>query len=58
MDQQATASDAAIVTSSSLSSPTTIIYAMVIIAIVPMLLVFPFIQKYFKTGVTLGAVKG
>ena len=58
VDQQATASDAAIVTSSSLSSPTTIIYAMVIIAIVPMLLVFPFIQKYFKTGVTLGAVKG
>lgn len=58
VDQQATATDAAVVTSSSLSSPTTIIYATVIIAIVPMLLVFPFIQKYFKTGVTLGAVKG
>lgn len=58
VDQQATASDAALVTSSSLSSPTTIIYATVIIAIVPMLAVFPFIQKYFKTGVTLGAVKG
>ena len=58
VDQQATATDAALVTSSSLSSPTTIIYATVIIAIVPMLAVFPFIQKYFKTGVTLGAVKG
>lgn len=58
VDQQATALDAALVTSSSLSSPTTIIYATVIIAIVPMLAVSPFIQKYFKTGVTLGAVKG
>lgn len=58
VDQQVTATDAALVTSSSLSSPTTVIYATVIIAIVPMLLVFPFIQKYFKTGVTLGAVKG
>lgn len=58
VDQQANASDAVAVTASSLSSPTTIIYATVIIAIVPMLLVFPFVQKYFKTGVTLGAVKG
>lgn len=58
VDQQSNATDAAIVTAGSLSSPTTIIYATVIIAIVPMLLVFPFIQKYFKTGVTLGAVKG
>lgn len=32
-------------------------YALIIIAIVPMLLVFPFIQKFFKKGVMVGAVK-
>lgn len=58
VDRVANAADAAIVTSSSLSSPTTVIYAMIIIAIVPMLVVFPFVQKYFKAGLTLGAVKG
>ena len=58
VDRVATASEAAIVTQNSLSSPTTVIYAMIIIAIVPMLVVFPFVQKYFKTGVTVGGVKG
>ncbi len=32
-------------------------YALIIIAIVPMLIVFPFIQKFFKKGVMVGAVK-
>ena len=41
-----------------MSSPTTIIYAVIIIAIIPMLIVFPFVQKYFKTGLTVGGVKG
>ena len=58
VDRVANASEAAIVTQNSLSSPTTVIYAMIIIAIVPMLVVFPFVQKYFKTGVTVGGVKG
>ena len=58
VDRVANASEAAIVTQNSLSSPTTVIYAMIIIAIVPMLMVFPFVQKYFKTGVTVGGVKG
>lgn len=58
VDRVANAADAAIVTADSLSSPTTIIYAMIIIAIIPMLAVFPFVQKYFKTGITLGGVKG
>lgn len=51
-------SDAAIVTKASLTSPTTQVYALIILAIVPMIIVFPFIQKYFKSGLTLGGVKG
>ncbi len=33
-------------------------FAMVIIAAGPMLVVFPFFQKYFTRGLTIGAVKG
>lgn len=58
VDKVANASEAALVTPTTLSSPTTVIYAMIIIAIVPMLVVFPFVQKYFKSGMTVGSVKG
>jgi len=33
-------------------------FAMVIVAAGPMLVIFPFFQKYFTRGLTLGAVKG
>ena len=33
-------------------------YAMTVIAAGPMLIVFPFFQKYFTRGLTAGAVKG
>ena len=33
------------------------VYALIIIAILPMLIIFPFIQKYFKKGVMVGSVK-
>lgn len=33
-------------------------YAVIVIATVPILCVYPFIQKYFVTGVMIGAVKG
>ena len=33
-------------------------FAMAVVAAGPMLLVFPFFQKYFAKGMTLGAVKG
>lgn len=36
----------------------TIQSASIIVSILPILCVYPFIQKYFVTGVTLGAVKG
>ena len=58
VDQSANAMDAAIVTQASLYSPTTVIYAIIIISIIPMMVAYPFIQKYFKSGLTIGAVKG
>lgn len=33
-------------------------YAVIIVASVPMLVIFPFVQKYFDKGVMLGSVKG
>ncbi len=33
-------------------------YAVIIISVVPILVVYPFIQKYFTKGVMIGAVKG
>lgn len=43
----------------SYTAPTeTLRYAMVIIAAGPMLIAFPFFQKYFSKGLTIGSVKG
>ena len=33
-------------------------YALVMIASIPMLILYPFIQKYFVKGVMIGSVKG
>ncbi len=33
-------------------------YAVIIISVIPILVVYPFIQKYFTKGVMIGAVKG
>ncbi len=44
---------------SQMDEPTeTLKYALCVIAAGPMLLVFPFFQKYFSQGLTIGAVKG
>lgn len=58
VDRVANETEAALVTASSTYSPTTVIYAIIIIAIIPMIIAYPFVQRFFKTGVTLGAVKG
>lgn len=50
--------EAQIVTVNSTWSPITVIYALIIIAVVPMLIAYPYVQKYFRSGITLGANKG
>ena len=38
-------------------SPNSVIYVLIICAIVPILVIYPFIQKYFAKGVNMGGVK-
>ena len=33
-------------------------YSVIVVASVPMLILYPFVQKYFVKGVMIGAVKG
>ena len=42
----------------STTSRETITYAIMIVATLPMLIVYPFVQRFFVKGVMLGAVKG
>ena len=36
----------------------TIKYALIVVASVPLLVLYPFVQKYFVKGVMIGSVKG
>ena len=33
-------------------------YSLIVVASVPMLMIYPFVQKHFVKGVMIGAVKG
>ncbi|OAS15119.1 carbohydrate ABC transporter permease [Paenibacillus oryzisoli] len=44
--------------STVLFSQETVIYATIVIAIIPVIVVYPFIQKYFTAGAMVGSVKG
>ncbi len=39
-------------------SQETMVFSTIIIAVVPMLILYPFIQRFFVKGITVGAVKG
>ena len=45
-------------TSKAAVTPTSIRTAMTIIAVMPILFIYPFLQKYFVKGLTIGGVKG
>lgn len=36
----------------------TVVYATIVVSIIPMLIIYPYIQKYFVKGMLVGAVKG
>ncbi|MFM9330555.1 carbohydrate ABC transporter permease [Paenibacillus mesotrionivorans] len=39
-------------------SQETVIYATIIVSVIPIVIVYPFIQKYFVQGVMIGSIKG
>ncbi len=57
IDQSVNGLDAASIMK-KLKEAGTMKYAIIIISTVPLMLVYPFIQKYFVKGIMLGAVKG
>lgn len=42
---------------SSSHSPETLVYAIIVLAIIPVVIIYPFIQKYFNKGLLVGGVK-
>ena len=57
VDRVALAETNALITPESLTSPTTIIYSVIVLSIIPMMILYPFVQGFFKKGVNIGAVK-
>lgn len=58
VDKLSSGEAAQLINAQSKVSPQTIIFAVIVISVIPMLVAYPFIQKFFRKGVTLGAVKG
>ena len=56
--RQATAATAGAGVERVLISPENVRMAMVVVTVLPIMLVYPFLQRYFTKGIMLGAVKG
>ncbi len=60
VDRQA-ASESTIAMDSSVlggTSSETVIYATIMLAVIPMMVIYPFVQKFFVKGIMVGSVKG
>ncbi len=44
--------------SATVMTEQTIVYATIVIAVLPMLILYPFLQKFFVKGIMVGAIKG
>lgn len=44
--------------SANVMTEQTIVYATIVIAVIPMLVLYPFIQRFFVKGIMVGAIKG
>lgn len=55
--QMSSRSDAGFDVSTDMSQQT-FIYATIVVSVVPMVIIYPFIQRFFVKGIMLGAVKG
>ena len=62
MMQQQAANGGGVVDAETLAEMNTLVevvkYGVIVVATVPVLIIYPFIQKYFVKGVMIGAVKG
>ncbi len=52
------ANDASRIQEGAMIIPAQIQNAVIIVSMIPMLIIYPFLQKFFVTGITIGAVKG
>lgn len=44
--------------SASVMTEQTVVYATIVVAVIPMLILYPFIQRFFVRGIMVGAIKG
>lgn len=60
VDRQASSESTANIDTSIMAktSSETIIYATIMLAVIPMLAIYPFVQKFFVKGIMVGSVKG
>lgn len=58
VERNLTADAGSLISKAGTSSSDTIIYAVIVLSIIPIMIVYPYVQQFFRKGITLGAVKG